>query len=192
MRILYVGEDDCHLEDTETSSKARKGRTKRIRKRAYEILELRKSVLIILSNIAAYLPLSSICLTRDLLMVIADFLDCADDYYAQVALEVFSKMSVSYENRQRIGGCDEATLTIVFEKLAGMLSQGENNVGLSIFRGVLTRPLSQDLPYVATLVMAYFNFAHLSGVRVFSALVTSNFMPLFKDIVSACMSTAPI
>ncbi|CAG8614940.1 15655_t:CDS:2 [Acaulospora morrowiae] len=164
MRILYMGEDDSyHEEKTKKTPETSDNQTKRVRKRAYDILELRKSVLIILSNIAAYLPLSSIYLTKDLLMVIADFLDCSDEYYAQVALEVFSKISVSYENRLRIGGCDEITLTTVFEKLVTMLSHGEGGIGLGGFRGMIPRSLAQDLPYIATLVMAYFNFAQLSG-----------------------------
>ncbi|CAG8478499.1 8711_t:CDS:2 [Racocetra fulgida] len=114
-------EDDDFLlgvnEKVKADRDTKDNRIRITRKKAYDILELRKSVIIILSNIAAYLTLPSIYVARDLLVVIADFLDNTDDYYAQVALEVFAKISVSYENRQRIGGCDESTLTTVLERL---------------------------------------------------------------------------
>ncbi|CAG8502941.1 31606_t:CDS:2 [Racocetra persica] len=157
MRVLYIGEDDDFLlgvnEKVKADRDTKDNRIRITRKKAYDILELRKSVIIILSNIAAYLTLPSIYVARDLLVVIADFLDNTDDYYAQVALEVFAKISVSYENRQRIGGCDESTLTTVLERLVRMLPQG----------GVITRPSMQELPYLAMLVMSFFNFACLSG-----------------------------
>ncbi|KAF0400453.1 SWI/SNF chromatin-remodeling complex subunit SWI1 [Gigaspora margarita] len=167
MCVLYIGEDDDFLLDVNEKVKAdrdiKDNRTRITRKKAYDILELRKSVIIILSNIAAYLTLPSIYVARDLLVVIADLLDNTDDYYAQVALEVFAKISVSYENRQRIGGCDESTLTTVLERLVRMLPQGENSIGYAIGNGVITRPSMQELPYLAMLVMSFFNFACLSG-----------------------------
>ncbi len=165
MRILYIGCDDNYMQDNyhhendiKPDVKAR--RIKVIRKKAYDILELRKSVLIILSNIAAYIPLPSTYVARDLLILIADFMDSMDDYYSQVALEVFAKLSVSYDNRQRIGGCDEFTLISFFNCLVQMLPKGENII--SGFGGG-GRLMAQDLPYLATLVMAFYNFACLSG-----------------------------
>ncbi|CAG8477857.1 13464_t:CDS:2 [Funneliformis mosseae] len=156
MRILYIGCDDNYMKDTYMKDKA--NRIKVIRKKAYYILELRKSVLIILSNIAAYIPLPSIYVARDLLTLIGDFMDSMDDYYSQIALEVFAKLSVSYDNRQRIGGCDESTLTYFFNCLIQMLPKIEN-----IIHGGGGRLMAQELPYLATLVMAFYNFVCLSG-----------------------------
>lgn len=168
VRALYVGEDDGSNEIIRGAiSKVEENGVRMIYKRAYDILELRKSVLIILSNIAAYLQLPSINVAKDLLVIIADFLDCTDDYYAQVALEVFAKISVSYENRLRIGGCDEETLTIVFERLAQMLNIGEN------FLGFGARPSVKDLSFLATLVMACFNFASLSGEAMKKKMIST-------------------
>ncbi|CAI2168540.1 2583_t:CDS:2 [Funneliformis geosporum] len=163
MRILYIGCDDNYMQNTYNSendfgSDLKAKRIKVIRKRAYYILELRKSVLIILSNIAAYIPLPSIYVARDLLTLIGDFMDSMDDYYSQIALEVFSKLSVSYDNRQRIGGCDESTLTSFFHCLIQMLPKIEN-----VIHGGAGRLVAQDLPYLATLVMAIYNFVCLSG-----------------------------
>jgi hypothetical protein len=168
MRILYIGCDDNYMQDNENDigSDVKTKRIKAIRKRAYDVLELRKSVLIILSNIAAYVPLPSIYVARDLLILIADFMDSMDDYYSQVALEVFAKLSVSYDNRQRIGGCDESTLTLFFNCLIQMLPKGEN----SIIGGGGGRLMAQELPY---LVMALYNFACLSGEGMRKKIVST-------------------
>ncbi|RIA87200.1 hypothetical protein C1645_740294 [Glomus cerebriforme] len=156
MRVLYIGCDDNYMQyENDIGSDVKTNRIKVIRKKAYDVLELRKSVLIILSNIAAYVPLPSIYVARDLLILIADFMDSMDDYYSQVALEVFAKLSVSYDNRQRIGGCDEPTLISFFNCLIQMLPKGENNI---IAGG--GRLMAQELPY---LIMAFYNFACLSG-----------------------------
>jgi hypothetical protein len=158
MRVLYIGYEDSFKQynENDIESDAKIKRIRAIRKKAYDILELRKSVLIILSNIAAYVPLPSIYVARDLLILIADFIDSMDDYYSQVALEVFAKLSVSYDNRQRIGGCDESTLISFFNCLVQMLPKGENN----IIAGGGGRLMPQELPY---LIMAFYNFACLSG-----------------------------
>ncbi|CAG8450890.1 6745_t:CDS:2 [Diversispora eburnea] len=171
MRTLYVGEDDGSNEIIKVISKTDENGERMILKRAYDVLELRKSVLIILSNIAAYLQLPSINIAKDLLVIIIDFLDCSDDYYAQVALEVFSKISVSYENRLRIGGCDEETLTMAFERLAKMLNLRESSFGLGI--GGVTRPSMNNLSFLATLVMACFNFASLSGESMRKKMIST-------------------
>ncbi|CAG8612086.1 17698_t:CDS:2, partial [Rhizophagus irregularis] len=158
MRVLYIGYDDSFklYKENDIGPDVKTKRIKAIRKKAYDILELRKSVLIILSNIAAYVPLPSIYVARDLLILIADFIDSMDDYYSQVALEVFAKLSVSYDNRQRIGGCDESTLISFFNCLVQMLPKGENN----IITGGGGRLMAQELPY---LIMSFYNFACLSG-----------------------------
>jgi len=166
MRILYIGcEDNCIQYNGNDGSEVKANYIKVIRKKAYDVLELRKSVLIILSNIAAYVPLPSIYVARDLLSLIADFMDSMDDYYSQVALEVFAKLSVSYDNRQRIGGCDESTLILFFNCLVQMLPKGENNIG-----GSGGRLMAQELPY---LVMAFYNFACLSGEGIRKKIVST-------------------
>ncbi|CAJ0766415.1 8100_t:CDS:2, partial [Entrophospora sp. SA101] len=125
------------------------------RKKAYDILEYRKSVLIILSNIAGYVLIPSIPVASELLLIISDFLNNSDDYYAQIALEVLSKLTVSYENRQKFGECDEDTLKSIFEKLVRLL------------------PKAEKLPFLATLIMSFFNFASLSNETMKKRIITT-------------------
>lgn len=68
--------------------------------REMDILDHRKSVLIILSNIVAFMTLRSAEIATALVALVGDFMRSGPEtYYAQVAIEVWSKMSVSYDNR---------------------------------------------------------------------------------------------
>ncbi|RUS13034.1 hypothetical protein BC937DRAFT_86451 [Endogone sp. FLAS-F59071] len=68
--------------------------------REMDILDHRKSVLIILSNIVAFMTLRSAEIATALVALVGDFLRSGPEtYYSQVAIEVWSKMSVSYDNR---------------------------------------------------------------------------------------------
>ncbi|CAJ0646923.1 14825_t:CDS:2, partial [Entrophospora sp. SA101] len=158
------------------------------RKKAYDILEYRKSVLIILSNIAGYVLIPSIPVASELLLIISDFLNNSDDYYAQIALEVLSKLTVSYENRQKFGECDEDTLKSIFEKLVRLLPKAESNIfgGGNISSSnssynnnyynsnIITHTSSiQELPFLATLIMSFFNFASLSNETMKKRIITT-------------------
>jgi len=162
MRTLYLGlDEEGGVCDVSSDKKCRPVGTTRMRKRAFDILECRKSVLIIFSNIASYLSLPSVNVSRDILLVIADFLSNAEDYYVEIALEVFAKLSVDYENRQRIGGCDDETLLLIFKPLLHMLPCEE--------RIVMTR--HQDLAHLETVVMAMYNLSSLSREEVRKSMV---------------------
>ncbi|RUO95640.1 hypothetical protein BC936DRAFT_143556 [Jimgerdemannia flammicorona] len=68
--------------------------------REMDILDHRKSVLLILSNIVPFMTLRSTEVATALVALVSDFLRSGPEtYYAQVAIEVWSKMSVSYDNR---------------------------------------------------------------------------------------------
>ncbi|CAG8544915.1 12252_t:CDS:2 [Ambispora gerdemannii] len=121
---------------------------------ALDILDYRKSMLIILSNIASYLILPSVSISRDLLAMLADFLEHTEDYYAQVALEVLAKISVAYENRQLIGGCPESTILSVFNCLIRMLPRGDR---------IDPNRALQELANLESVVMALYNLACLSN-----------------------------
>ncbi|CAJ0839943.1 14224_t:CDS:2 [Entrophospora sp. SA101] len=150
------------------------------RKKAYDILEYRKIVLIILSNIAGYVSMPSILAARDLLLIISDFLNNSDDYYAQIALEVLSKLTVSYENRQKVSECDEDTLKSIFEKLVRLLPKVESDIysRYNYNGNIITHTSSfQELPFLATLIMSFFNFASLNNETMKKRIIaTSGFI----------------
>ncbi|CAG8646515.1 6852_t:CDS:2, partial [Ambispora leptoticha] len=195
MRMLYIGEYD--ESDKGNINKSIKGKEKEVdndlqngnqtseketnhikksslnlihqKRGALDILDYRKSMLTILSNIASYLILPSVSISRDLLSILADFLEHTEDYYAQVALEVLAKISVAYENRQLIGGCSESTILSLFNCLIRMLPRGDR---------IDANRVLQELANLESVVMALYNLACLSNESLRRKMVnTAGFVP---------------
>ncbi|KAF9401898.1 hypothetical protein BGZ94_005064, partial [Podila epigama] len=73
---------------------------------ALTILEHRKDVLTILSNLAGYMTLPDGDTAQWIMMMLLDFLQVHDTYYASLALEVTAKLGISHENRVLLASVD--------------------------------------------------------------------------------------
>ncbi|KAI9232265.1 MAG: hypothetical protein BYD32DRAFT_173136 [Podila humilis] len=73
---------------------------------ALTILEHRKDVLTILSHLAGYMTLPDSDTAQWVMLLLLDFLQTQDTYYASLALEVIAKLGISHENRVLLASVD--------------------------------------------------------------------------------------
>ncbi|KAG0307313.1 hypothetical protein BGZ98_000594, partial [Dissophora globulifera] len=73
---------------------------------ALTILEHRKDVLTILANLSGYLILPDSDSAQWIMMLILDFMNAHDTYYASLALEAVAKLGISHDNRMLLSSVD--------------------------------------------------------------------------------------
>ncbi|ORZ05949.1 hypothetical protein BCR41DRAFT_174415 [Lobosporangium transversale] len=73
---------------------------------ALAILEHRKDVLTILANLSGYLILPDSNAAQWIMLLILDFMNAEDTYYASLALEAVAKLGISHDNRLLLSSVD--------------------------------------------------------------------------------------
>lgn len=73
---------------------------------ALTILEHRKDILTILANLSGYLILPDSDSAQWIMILILDFLQAQDTYYASLALEAVAKLGISHDNRLLLSSVD--------------------------------------------------------------------------------------
>ncbi|KAF9315247.1 hypothetical protein BGZ91_005837, partial [Linnemannia elongata] len=140
---------------------------------ALTILEHRKDILTILANLSGYLILPDSDSAQWIMILILDFLQAQDTYYASLALEAVAKLGISHDNRNRshhnhhqlnFDGPEKwesgGFLLPLFESISAMLAQALTRVTAQQATGVVM-PHS-GLAHLETLMLAAYNLAALS------------------------------
>ncbi|KAF9988155.1 hypothetical protein BGZ75_009929 [Mortierella antarctica] len=73
---------------------------------ALTILEHRKDVLTILANLSGYLIILNSDSAQWIMLLILDFMQAHDTYYASLALETIAKLGISHDNRMLLSSVD--------------------------------------------------------------------------------------
>ncbi|KAI8351378.1 hypothetical protein B0O80DRAFT_456369 [Mortierella sp. GBAus27b] len=73
---------------------------------ALTILEHRKDILTILANLSGYLTLPDSDSAQWIMLLLLDFLNAHDTYYASLALEATAKLGISHDNRMLLSNAD--------------------------------------------------------------------------------------
>ncbi|KAF9273071.1 hypothetical protein BGZ68_001814 [Mortierella alpina] len=73
---------------------------------ALTILEHRKDVLTILANLSGYLIIPNSDSAQWIMLLILDFMQAHDTYYASLALETIAKLGISHDNRMLLSSVD--------------------------------------------------------------------------------------
>lgn len=73
---------------------------------ALTILEHRKDILTILANLSGYLILPDSDSAQWIMLLLLDFMNAQDTYYASLALEAVAKLGISHDNRMLLSNAD--------------------------------------------------------------------------------------
>ncbi|KAL1919563.1 uncharacterized protein VTP21DRAFT_2256 [Calcarisporiella thermophila] len=149
-------------DDAEVGSNCSR-RRKRKRARALDVLEMRKSVLVILSNIASNTLLHSLEVANIIVAVIHDMLGARNSHYSFVALEAFVKLSINHENRCLLAQIDMSRLEALVDAVLSTLLSEFFPSGRLVHPAMMT---STMLAHLETLLMCLYNMVELPEVSL--------------------------